>query len=125
MTTIIFARIMVKRNGAIFIFPFALLSLLTGIIAGWQRINWDIPVSNLAGDHGGLKYENVRICGCADKNQSRECPAYKPLFPLFSFLDGLFNPNTYSLLAQIELVYDPSWSKSRMSDEAMKVLGYK
>lgn len=45
---------MIKRNTAIFIFPFALLSLLLGIIAGWQRVNWDIPVANLAGDHGAL-----------------------------------------------------------------------
>ena len=45
---------MIKRNAVIFIFPLALLSLLTGIIAGWQRINWDIPVTNLAGDHGAL-----------------------------------------------------------------------
>jgi hypothetical protein len=43
-----------KKNAAIFIFPLALLSLLLGIIAGWQRINWDIPVTNLAGDHGAM-----------------------------------------------------------------------
>jgi hypothetical protein len=43
-----------KKSAAVFIFPFALISLLLGIIAGWQRINWDIPVANLAGDHGAL-----------------------------------------------------------------------
>jgi hypothetical protein len=43
-----------KNNAAIFILPFALLSLLLGIVAGWQRINWDIPVTNLAGNHGAL-----------------------------------------------------------------------
>jgi hypothetical protein len=51
---IIFVLPMIKKHTAIFIFPFALLSLLLGIIAGWQRINWNIPLLNLAGDHGAL-----------------------------------------------------------------------
>jgi hypothetical protein len=42
------------KNFAIFAVPFALLSLFAGIIAGLIRINWDIPVNNLAGDHGAL-----------------------------------------------------------------------
>ncbi len=45
---------MIRKNPAIFIFAVAILSLLLGITAGWQRIGWDIPVSNLAGDHGAL-----------------------------------------------------------------------
>lgn len=45
---------MIKKNAAIFILPFALLSLLLGIVAGWQRISWGFGVTNLAGDHGAL-----------------------------------------------------------------------
>lgn len=45
---------MIRKNTAIIIFPFALLSLFLGIIAGWQRIGWNFAVSNLAGDHGAL-----------------------------------------------------------------------
>ena len=43
-----------KQHASILILPLALLSLLLGIIAGWQRINWDIPLVNLAGNHGAL-----------------------------------------------------------------------
>lgn len=42
------------KNFAILSVPFALLSLMVGILAGLIRINWDIPVNNLAGDHGAL-----------------------------------------------------------------------
>ena len=45
---------MLKKPSPIFIFPFALLALLVGIIAGWQRASWSIPVSNIAADHGAL-----------------------------------------------------------------------
>lgn len=34
--------------------PFALLSLLLGILAGLQRVSWDMPAANLVADHGAL-----------------------------------------------------------------------
>lgn len=56
---------MIRKNPAIYIFPFALLSLLLGIIAGWQRIGWNFPAANLAGDHGVLmtgSFTGTLIC---------------------------------------------------------------
>lgn len=56
---------MIRKNAAIFIFPLALLSLLLGITAGWQRIGWDLPAANLAGDHGALmtgSFAGTLIC---------------------------------------------------------------
>ncbi len=36
------------------IFPLALLSLTMAILAGWQRINWEIPGLQIAADHGAM-----------------------------------------------------------------------
>lgn len=38
----------------ILILPLVLLSLLTGIWAGWIRIGWNFPLSSPAGEHGAL-----------------------------------------------------------------------
>lgn len=43
-----------KDRTAIFIFPIAIFSLVLGIIAGLQRISWDIPLANLSGQHGAI-----------------------------------------------------------------------
>lgn len=43
-----------KKNPAIIIFPFAFLALIAGILAGWQRIGWQLHVPGLAADHGAL-----------------------------------------------------------------------
>lgn len=40
------------KNNAILAAPLALIALLTGISAGLQRMNWEIPIANIAGDHG-------------------------------------------------------------------------
>ncbi|MDJ1493018.1 hypothetical protein QNI19_08745 [Cytophagaceae bacterium DM2B3-1] len=37
---------------ALAILPLALLSLLTGIVGGWYRLGWSIPISDSAGHHG-------------------------------------------------------------------------
>ncbi len=42
------------KNKHLLILPLVLLSLLTGIFAGWFRIGWNLPVSLPSGEHGAL-----------------------------------------------------------------------
>ena len=42
------------RNKAILVFPLIVLSLLFAIWAGWIRIGWNFPVTNIAAQHGAL-----------------------------------------------------------------------
>ena len=39
---------------SLLVLPFILLSLLTAIWTGWQRIGWDLPLTNATGHHGSL-----------------------------------------------------------------------
>src|SRR5690242_15473891 len=41
-------------NKAVVIFPLIILSLLTAIWTGWERIGWNFPLSNTAVQHGAL-----------------------------------------------------------------------
>lgn len=42
------------KNKHLLILPMVLLSLLTGIFAGWFRIGWNLPISLPSGEHGAL-----------------------------------------------------------------------
>lgn len=94
---------MISRRTSIFVFPFALLSLLLGVIAGWQRIGWDMPVSNLAGDHGALmtgSFIGTLICLERSITHSNKWWRLLPLINGFSivlFLLGQPKP-AYALL---------------------------
>lgn len=41
-----------KKRPVFFILPFVLLSLLLGIYAGWLRLGWNFPMSEVMGHHG-------------------------------------------------------------------------
>lgn len=41
-------------NKAVLVFPFIILSLLAAIWAGWIRIGWTLPITNIAALHGAL-----------------------------------------------------------------------
>jgi hypothetical protein len=41
-------------NKVVFVFPFIILSLLAAIWSGWLRIGWNLPITNIAAQHGAL-----------------------------------------------------------------------
>lgn len=45
---------MSNRKFLPFIFPLFVISLLAGIWAGWLRIGWNFPITEIAGEHGAL-----------------------------------------------------------------------
>jgi hypothetical protein len=42
------------KNPIIFILPFIALAAITGIITGWTRLGWNIPLGVIAGKHGAV-----------------------------------------------------------------------
>ena len=78
-----------KKSPAVFIFPLALMSLLLGIVAGWQRVSWDIPMINLAGDHGALmtgSFMGTLICLERSINHPRKWWRILPFINGLSFI---------------------------------------
>ena len=81
---------MVKNNSALLIIPLALTSLLLGVIAGWQRINLDIPITNLAGDHGAVMTGSfIGTLICLERSISEQNKWWR-LLPLINAASLLF-----------------------------------
>src|SRR5690349_5130568 len=79
-----------RINYAIFIIPFALLSLFIGVTAGLIRLDWDIPVKNLAGDHGALMTGSVvGTLICLERSSIHPCKWWR-LLPLLNVASIFF-----------------------------------
>lgn len=50
----LFKLILNMKNKHILILPLVILSLLTGILTGWIRIEWNFPLAQSMGDHGAF-----------------------------------------------------------------------
>jgi hypothetical protein len=89
---------------SLFVLPFILLSLLTAIWTGWQRIGWDLPLTNATGHHGSLMVGSF----LATLIFLERCVTFKNkwilLLPIINGLSAVFFITKNPLIAQILLI---------------------